>query len=48
MILYTVKIFKIINEYYEQLYADMFEKLKEMDNFWEKKLPKSTQGELNG
>lgn len=43
-----MKIFKIINKYYKQLYAIMFEKLKEMDNFSEKNvLPRSTQGKLN-
>lgn len=28
-----VKIFTITSEYSEQLYTDMFEKIKEMDNF---------------
>lgn len=43
-----MKIFKIINKYYEQLYAAVFEKLKEMDIFSEKNvLPRSIQGKLN-
>ena len=39
---------KIIREYYEQLYANKFDNLEDMDNFLETyTLPKLNQEEIN-
>ena len=44
----TAEILKIIRVYYEQLYANKFDKLEEMDNFLESySLPKLNQEETD-
>ena len=44
----TTEIQKTVREYYEQLYANKFDNLEEMDNFLETySLPKLNQGEID-
>ena len=43
-----IDIKRVIRQYYEQAYASKFDKLDEMDKFFEKhKLPNFTQGEID-
>ena len=43
----TTEIQKAIREYYEQLYANKFDKLEEMDNFLDLQ-PAKTKSRING